>query len=290
MFLRPAKSRSYFLPFFLIFGLTFLTKTSFAEDYVATSDVVKEIEKTLLFDKSSRDQIDFYKQKEVMKKKNNLMISHGNKDESNPEIDIVVVDSKSVVNADARVKEKMAYNAALVGQYEAAVELYKQVIALEPENSYARFSLAVVYQKLGQNRQAKNNYYVLLRGDFENKEEIVGNLLTILVEESPKDAFYLLSRLVVENPQSSYILAQAALAYDKIRNYDRATELLKRAIANDPDRIEYKYNLAVVYDKTSDYENAFNAYAEVVRQSNGIDQNIPLDQIKKRIEFIRNKL
>ncbi len=292
MFLRPSILRSYFLPFFLILGFVLSVNNAVAEDYVTTTDLVKEIEKTLLFDKSSRQQLDFYKQKEVIKKKeNNLAIKHDDREsDRSAEIDIVVVDSNKTVNADARIKEKMAYNAALVGQYEASVELYKQVIALEPDNLYAKFSLAVVYQKLGQNRQAKTSYYGLLKSDVDNKEEIVGNLLTILVAESPKDAFYLLSRLVIENPQSSYILSQAALAYDKIKSYDRATELLERAVANDPTCVEYKYNLAVLYDKRSDYANAIDAYSEVVRLSNGVEQNIPLDQIKNRIEFIRGKL
>jgi tetratricopeptide (TPR) repeat protein len=177
----------------------------------------------------------------------------------------------------------------LIGQYEVAIELYKQVIKSEPENLYAKFSLGVVYQKLGQNRQAKTIYYELLKSDAENKEEVVGNLLAILVDESPKDAIYLLSRLTAENPKSSYILAQAAIAYDKEKNYNQAIDLLKRAVICDPNRVDYKYNLAVIYDKTGDYDNAFSLYSEVIKKSNGSDQSIPLDQIRKRVEFIRNK-
>ena len=45
---------------FIIF-LVFFAQKSFADDYVSTNDVVKEIERTLIFDKSSRQQIDFYK-------------------------------------------------------------------------------------------------------------------------------------------------------------------------------------------------------------------------------------
>ena len=267
-------------------------KSSLAEDYVATADVVKEIQKTLLFDKGATQNLNVYSApKKETKKKNSLVINHGDesdKDYSSSDINIVVFDPKTG-SFDAREKEKLAYNAALIGQYEVAIELYKQVIRIEPENLYAKFSLGVVYQKLGQNRQAKTIYYELLKSDAENKEEVVGNLLAILVDESPKDAVYLLSRLTMENPKSCYVLAQAAIAYDKEKNYTQAIDLLKRAISCDPNRVDYKYNLAVIYDKTADYENAYYFYSAVVKKSDGSDQSIPLEQIRKRLEFIRNK-
>ncbi len=291
MIARSVKNRLYFLLFFVTIVVTNPLKSALAESYVATSDVVKEIERTLLFDKGAQQELNVYKPKET-KRKNNLVINHGvdstDKDYSNSDIQIIVADPKAT-NSDVREKEKLAYNAVLIGQYEVAIELYKQVIKSEPENLYAKFSLGVVYQKLGQNRQAKTIYYELLKSDAENKEEVVGNLLAILVDESPKDAIYLLSRLTAENPKSSYILAQAAIAYDKEKNYNQAIDLLKRAVICDPNRVDYKYNLAVIYDKTGDYDNAFSLYSEVIKKSNGADQSIPLDQIRKRVEFIRNK-
>ncbi|NBV05664.1 MAG: hypothetical protein EBS06_00305 [Proteobacteria bacterium] len=294
MIAKFVKNRPNFLSLFFLIATIFATSANLAlaENYVDTTEVVKEIEKTLLFDKSSRQQINSYKPKELKKKKNNsLTINHSDKDfttEDDTKIEIIVVDPKSP-NFDAREKEKLAYNAALNGQYEVSIELYKQVLAIEPENNYTKFSLAVVYQKLGQNRQAKTIYYDILKSDYENKEQVIGNLLSILVDESPRDALYLLSRLTAENPQSSYILAQAALAYDKAKNYDQAIALLKQAIIYDPTRIDYKYNLAVIYDKTSEYDNAFSLYSEVLKSGNSVNQSIPIDQIKKRVEFIRNK-
>ncbi len=271
---------------FAIFTISFSEVR--AENFVLTEDVVKEIEKTLLFDKESRQKTDIYQQKAA--KKSSYSINHSDKKDkdSDSNIGMIVVDPK-VGNFDIREKEKLAYNSSLIGQYEVAIELYNQVVAAEPTNIYSKFALAVVYQKIGQFRQAKTIYYELLKSDAENKEEVIGNLLAILVEESPKDALYLLSRLTAENPQSSYILAQAALAYDKSKNYDQAISLLKRAISFEPNRADYKYNLAVIYDKTADYDNALTLYSDVMKGYDGVDQSIPAAQIKKRIEFLRNK-
>lgn len=272
--------------FILIASLILMPlKYAVAADYVDTPTVVKEIERTLLFSKSERQQLDFYKTKESGKK-NGSKSDNVSSSDYGSELNIVVFDPKNS-DSSLRDKEKMAYNYALIGQYEAAIELYKQVIKAEPNNLYAQFSLAVIYQKMNQGRQAKTLYYNLLKSDAENKDEIVGNLLAILVEESPKDAIYILSRLTAENPKSSYILAQAAIAYDKSKNYEQAIDLLKRAVAYDPDRVDYKYNLAVIYDKTSDYRNATSLYSEVLKKDDGSNQSIPFDQIKKRIEFLK---
>ncbi len=261
-----------------------------ASEISSTTDVVKEIEKTLLFDKESREKIDVYK-KRKSSKTSDFTISAGEQEspEKKSEIEIIVVDPKAE-NFDLREKEKLAYNAALVGQYEIAVELYKQVIAEEPNNIYSKFSLAVVYQKLGQTSQAKTLYRDLLKLNPDNQQEIIGNLLSILIDESPKDATYLLSRLTTQNPDSAYILAQAALAYDKNKDYQKAVELLERSSVIEPDNLEYKYNLAVAYDKTSQVEKAIDLYTQVEEKHSSQNSSIDIEKLQERLKTLRNKI
>ena len=270
--------------------MVFFAQKSFADDYVSTNDVVKEIERTLIFDKSSRQQIDFYKKKNLSRK-SDIDIGAGNneKSTSSVKIDMVVADSK-VGSASLREKEQIAYNSVLIGQYEVAIELYKQVLEKEQDNSYSKFALATVYQKIGQFRQAKTLYYQMLKSGIENQEEVVGNLLDILIEDSPQDATYLLSRLAVQNPDSPNILAFAALAYNKAKNHDQAISLMQKAITLDSENVDYKYNLAVIYDQTEQYSKALDLYSEVVRKYSDANQSVPIDQVKKRIEFISTKI
>ncbi len=283
------KTSSSKIAIILVLLLThFFCAESFAEDSSINNDIVKEIEKTLLFDKYSREKINVYKASKL-KKKSDYTIGQDFEEKKNKEIDIVIVDSKAE-NFDLRQKEKLAYNAVLIGQYEVALELYKQVIAAEPNNYYSRFSLAVVYQKLGQINQAKKIYRDLLKIDSTNEEEVIGNLLAILIEESPKDSLYLLSRLTTQNPKSAYVLAQASVAYEKMKNYDQAIKLLQKALEIDPENFVYKYNLAVIYDKTSNTQEALNLYQEVAKNYSSQDQLISIDQIEKRIQSIKNKI
>lgn len=294
--LKISNSKNLSLLFAAIVIQLFSCNAVAAESNVSTSDIVKEIEKTLLFDKESREKIDVYKKDKSLKKSDYNITAgiaepdkkiKGKKD--NQEIEIVIIDAKSE-NFDLREKEKLAYNSVLIGQFEVAIEIYKQVLMVEPNNQYSKFSLAVVYQKLGQNRQAKILYRDLLKAEATNQEEIVGNLLSILIEESPKDAAYLLSRLTAQSPKSAYVLAQAAIVYDKINNYSNAAILLQRAIDLDPTNVSYKYNLAIIYDKMARDDEAVSLYAEVVESYNDEDQSISIDKVQKRIQAIKSKI
>lgn len=284
-----SSKKAVFLAVFLIFSEGFV-QNSLAQNPELNESIVKEIESTLLFDEKSNEELKFYKKKSG-DKKSDIVINRGSPAKvSGAEIKIDITDQK-VGNFNIREKEKFAYNASLIEQYEVAIKLYKDVLVSEPNNAYAKFSLAVLYQKIGQLAQAKTLYQELLKNDPANKEDIVGNLLAILIEESPKDAIYLLSRLATQNPKSSYILAQSALAYDKVENYEQALNMLKRAITYQPERVDYKYNLAVIYDKMGNYAKAIESYSEVIKTyDNNNHQLTSIDQIKKRIESIKSIL
>jgi tetratricopeptide (TPR) repeat protein len=280
-----------FLLFSCAFFSSFFPHLSFAQEYVATSDIVKEIEKTLIFDDESSQKINIYQKKKSPK--SSVFIDHDNSSDvtnaaENPNMKLTVTDPK-IQNIGIIEKEKLAYNSVLIEQYEVAIELYKNVLKEEPKNVYAKFSLAVVYQKLGQFSQAKKLYTELLKDNPTNRQEIVENLLMIMVEETPRDAVYLLLRLSTQNPQSSRIAAQTAMAYEKIKNYDRAIDFLIKAVALDPDRLDYKYNLAVIYDKTAQYGKALEAYSDVAKNYSENNQFIQIGQVQKRIELLRNK-
>ena len=281
-------SKSFIIPsilFCTVILLQTLTNQSFAKGFKTNNDIIKDIEKTLLFDKESREKINVYKKNRSIRKADYSIGNKPEEAEKNENIQIVIVDSKSG-NFDIRKKERLAYNSALVGQYEVSIALYKEVLRLEPNNKYSKFALAVVYQKIGQFHQAKELYQDLLKGELANQEEVIGNLLAILIEESPKDSLYLLSRLTTQNPRSGYILAQAAIVYDKMKNTDQAITLLIRAIEIEPDNIAYKYNLAIMYDKTSQTAKALSVYSDVARDYLPEDNMIAIDQVRNRIKAI----
>jgi tetratricopeptide (TPR) repeat protein len=175
----------------------------------------------------------------------------------------------------------------LVGQYEIAIEIYKEILQKEPKNLYAKYSLGVVYQRLNQFKQAKNIYYELLQGDAENKDEVINNIIAILIEESPREAIYMLNRLTVQNPEKHYLFASMALAYEKISDYDSAIKNYVRALELDYNNVNYAYNLGVLYDQNKEYEKALEMYASIVKNSDNSNREIAIDSVKRRIEKIK---
>ncbi len=256
-------------------------------DYVSTNQIMQEIEKTLLFSgANSNNGNNFYKSK-----KDSTGSDKDAEATPNENIDVSVAEyKKSNRLISINQKQAIAYNAINSGQYEVAIALYKQILATNKRDYYTKFALAATYQRLGQFKQAKALYYELLKADPKNRDEIISNLLAIIVEESPREAIYLLSRLASQNPNSAYIIAQLAMAYNNVKNYDQAIYFLNQAIYLDPKKNDYKFNLAVIYDKAGQYDKALILYQEVLdNYSEQDDINISITQIRKRIDSIKNK-
>jgi len=99
-----------FVVFFAAISLQIISNTASAESYVSTNDVVKEIEKTLLFDQGSREEINAFAAKKNKPRKSDYTIKAGINDEKNDDssgVDITVTNSKAI-NLDVKEKEKLA--------------------------------------------------------------------------------------------------------------------------------------------------------------------------------------
>ena len=280
---------------YALFLTSFFVQEVRAQFDIGNSDLTREIEKNLLFDKSAQEKFDVYNNEYGTNLVNEpTMGSLPQKDEDEKkytpeEMSIVLVD-KVKIDKDVREKEKLAYNSVLVGQYEIAIQIYKEILQKEPQNLYAKYSLGVVYQRLAQNKQAKNIYYDLLKGDAENKDEIISNIIAILIEESPREAIYMLNRLTIQNPEKHYLFASMALAYEKISDYNSAIKNYTKALELDYNNMDYCYNLGVLFDENKEYEKALEMYTMVVKNNDSSNREIALDSVKRRIEKIKQMI
>ena len=281
--------------FSLFFLAIFFAEQAKAQLDIGNSDLTREIEKSLLFDKSDSEKFDVYNNEygsNLVDKPTIGEVQERDEDEKKytpEEMSIVMVD-KVKIDKDLREKEKLAYNSVLIGQYEIAIQIYKEILQKEPKNLYAKYSLAVVYQRLNQLKQAKNIYYELLKGDAENKDEIINNIIAILTEESPREAIYMLTRLTIQNPQRHSLFASMALAYEKISDYNSAIKNYTKALELDYGNMNYCYNLGVLYDQNKEYEKALEMYSNVVKNNDSSNLEIALDSVKRRIEKIKQMI
>ncbi len=276
---------------FIAIVLSLTVSNALAQSEISNNNIMQEIEQILLF--NDEEKLRLKPTHSSKKLKDDFIIGQEeNFDEAENKFDIKLQKSNIVINADARTKERMAYNASLLGQYEVAVELYKQVLEQEPENNYAKLSLAIIYQRLSQLSQAKFLYQELLKHNPQNKEEIIANMLSIISKESPRDALYMASKLLTQNSNSDYLMVQIALIYSDLKNYNQAISYMKKAVEAKPERVDYKYNLAIIYDNSKNYEKALENYLSVIKSYKNDKkwESLPISQIELRIETLRNKL
>jgi tetratricopeptide (TPR) repeat protein len=124
---------------------------------------------------------------------------------------------------------------------------------------------------------------------FPDDQQVMVNLLSIVTDESPYEAVYLISNIADKNPNSSVLQAQTSVAFAKVNNYSKGIEYIKKALMLDTDNIEYQYNLAVLYDMNKEYMSAAALYKDLLGQNiQGLskDFKLPVENIQARINFI----
>ncbi|NBO19278.1 MAG: tetratricopeptide repeat protein, partial [Proteobacteria bacterium] len=179
-----------------------------------------------------------------------------------------------------------AYNALIAGNSDAAAQVYRNVLENDPTNKNALFGLATIYHRAGQIESARPLYAKLLTIDPDNRDGL-NNFLVLLADEAPEDALQHLERLKTLNPDFSPIPAQMAVIYQKLGQYDKATENMTRAIELAPENLAYRYNFAIMLDKQHKYEEAAQLYRQIM-QAYQRGEKVPgnIQQIQQRLTFI----
>ncbi|MFT4718254.1 MAG: tetratricopeptide (TPR) repeat protein [Rickettsiales bacterium] len=206
--------------------------------------------------------------------------------------DIIAIDAN--FDTISEEKKKLAHNASLIGHYEVSIKLYKEILAKDKFSDSAKFGLAFSYQNLHQYSEAKDLYYDLLKtGKKINKDQVVDNLLSIIIEENPKEAIFFLTKLSAQHPNSASLIAKSALTYAKINKPKRAIDLMQKALFLDPGNFQYQYNLAIMLDKDKNYQDAKSLYNKILSKlsrSKSEKLDISLDAIYKRTKYLERSI
>lgn len=199
-------------------------------------------------------------------------------------IKIEVKNQKSNLNYEL----EKAYNAILTGHAESAIEIYKMVLANDPNNKNALFGLATTYHRAGQLDQARELYGKLLAVDPRNRDGL-NNFLVLLADEAPEAALGQMEALEKRNPSFSPIPAQMAVIYQKLGDANKASEYMFKAVALAPENLTYRYNLAIMLDKQKKYDEAVKLYSQLM-EAYVRGEVIPGNpqKIQERLTFIRS--
>ncbi|MBR2140991.1 MAG: hypothetical protein IJ853_01390 [Rickettsiales bacterium] len=271
-----------------------LAKVVKSSNYTSNSNnlkLINKIEQNLMYNTSGKKRTDTkidikkgtWSKEDLAEVKTDSKLGITTKSSSSIKLDVKETEKDKKI---ANLKEK-AFEAINLREYEIAIKLYKEILAINKDDNFVKLSLATAYHILGQYLQAKPLYIELL-SVFPNSEQLVSNLLSIIIQESPYEAIYLLPSLAKKYNNSAVIQAQTSVAFSTVERYDEAIKYIQLAIYLDEDNIEYKYNLAVLYDVTKQYERAYRLYRNVydIAKANNIT-TISTSRIEARMKKLK---
>lgn len=258
-------------------------------------NLIGKIEQNLLYNtsgqqKQKKDKIEIKKggwsKEDLMEVKKDVKFKITTKSSNNIDLNVKESEKNNKITA---LKDK-AYEAVNLKEYEIAIKLYKEILKLDNKDNFTKLSLATAYHILGQYTQAKPLYIELLP-IFPNSEQLISNLLSIIIQESPYEAIYLLPSLAKKYANSAVIQAQTSVAFSSVERYKDAIQYIQKAIYLDPENIEYKYNLAVLYDITKQYDKAYKMYKNIYEKSKNEGVNIiSITKIEERLKKLKRYL
>lgn len=267
----------------------FLSCVCFAENSNSLG-VVQKVEENLIYSKEvekPQDPGDIVIKKGGWDESTTTKLDNVTANKNNSPISGEVVQQKE--DKEIIAMKRKAFDAMTFNQYEVAVKIYKDILKKDKNDAYANLGLATAYQYLGQYPQAKPLLMQATK-DFPTDQQISANLLSIVIDESPYEAVYLLSSIADNNRTSPLFQAQASLAYTKVKNYDKAMEYIEKAIKLDDTNLEYQYNLAVLYDLKGEDARARYLYTQLLTYPDDPNSNftLPRTEIQYRINGLKN--
>lgn len=183
-----------------------------------------------------------------------------------------------------------AYNAMLSGHNPQAIQIYHRVLMAVPADTDALFGLATAYHQVREIEQARIYYTKLLKIDPDHRKGL-NNFLALAALESPVEALSILEGLEERNPRFSPIVAQMALIYQQIGEWDQAAQKMLKAVSLDPANVTYLYNLAVIFDSMGKKAEAVGVYGRLIEAyREGVILPADVHIIQKRLTYLRNNV
>ena len=137
-------------------------------------------------------------------------------------------------------------------QFKEAIDLFEQVIRLDPQNASAHFSLGIALEADGNSTQAASEYNQAAAIDPDNKD--YQQATEHLKNKQEKE-----TKIKAEDSKWQLLASQAAEAL-KNGQFDQALAIYTQLVEKDPRQSLYQYNLGTVYLMLKNPDDALPHY------------------------------
>lgn len=183
-----------------------------------------------------------------------------------------------------------ANRALALGRYDAAVDLFEQMLRKNSRDRRALMGHAVALQRAGRGEAARVAYEELLKLDPDNREAQT-NLLGLIAQDYPAVALRRMLDLRKKWPQDAGLAAQIGLTQARLGNDREALDYLGMAASIDPSNAGHLFNMAVIEDRRGDRDQAIKLYEQALQTDtlHGGGRSIPRDTVYSRLSVLRDQ-
>ena len=150
------------------------------------------------------------------------------------------------------------------GKLPAALKIYNNILKKDPEFFSALINRAIIYEKIGENGLAEQDYIEALTID-PNRPELLNNIGSFyLAQKRPLLALSYLDKALRLNPNYFVALLNRAAVNEELGYFNAAADDLDQALAIAPGNLTVIKNKAIVDYKRFYFEAAINGFTEVL--------------------------
>lgn len=153
-----------------------------------------------------------------------------------------------------------------------AIEQFREILALQPSDSYSALWLARLYRFENQHDKAEKVLRNVLQHEPDN-DQALEQLSQLLTDEGRTDeAVNLLSQAASDSPSPDLDELLGA-AYTQQKDWPKAEQAYRKAVAQDPDEPTYHQGLAEALMEQGNYPQALEQYKKLSELQPGTAEN-----------------
>ncbi|HEV3482436.1 MAG TPA: tetratricopeptide repeat protein [Candidatus Acidoferrales bacterium] len=164
-----------------------------------------------------------------------------------------------------------------------AIEQFQAILKVQPDDTYSALWLARLYRFENHHSDAEKILRQVLQQDSDNGAALE-QLSQLLIDEGrSQEAIDLLTETSKDSP-SPDIYDLLGSAYSQAKDYAKAEEAYRKAVALDPDDAGHRHGLAEALMEQDKYADALEQYKKLVELEPGTSENhLRLAQLYRRL-------
>lgn len=161
---------------------------------------------------------------------------------------------------------KRGYKALRSDKLEDAEQCFREVLALEADNTYALVGLGDVARKRGDHRAAIGFYKQCLQHHDTNNYALFGLADSYKALKEYRQAIEIWEKYLERDERNITVLTRIADAYKKVRNFDKSRALYLRALEMEPGNPYALIGLGYLHFDFKRYNEALEYWQRVLDQ------------------------